>query len=60
MAPAAAGAVSVPLPTAVLFHHAKEFTRSTAGFAILMLLAVPLPSSTPSVFAPPRSLPVTS
>ena len=60
MSPAAAGAVSVPLPTAVLFHHANEFARRTAGFAILTLLAVPLPSSTPSVFAPPRSLPVTS
>ena len=60
MSPAAAGAVSVPLPTAELFHHANEFVRPTAGLAILTLWAVPWPSSTPIVFAPPRSLFVTS
>ena len=52
----------MPLPTAELFHHANEFVRFTpaAGLGILTLWAVPWPSSTPIVFAPPRSLLVTS
>ena len=60
MSPAAAGEVRVPAPTALLFHHANEFVRPTAGLGILTLCAVPCPSSTPMVFAPPRSLDVTS